>query len=205
MVGPLDPIFPCAGSLCQVWSWSLFFAQRATERLALGVPLLSEASLVNDRGPPVVIRIRNCEEPRQFVYAYVDNLGVLGTIKRTVEQAMASLQVRFGELNLALQASEVNSGSVEALGYLVDCSRFRSNITPSRLRKLHQALCGLLRRVRCMGGALEVVVGHLTLVGLIPLTASSRPATRKCQCCGRASLQSYEFSRASSLCSLRTG
>lgn len=28
---PLDPVYPCAGSLCQGFSWSLFFAQRANE------------------------------------------------------------------------------------------------------------------------------------------------------------------------------
>ena len=115
----------------------------------------------------MVVRIQSGLDPRQFVYVYVDNLGVLGTDRKAVERAMSSLQAKFGEYNLELHASEVSSGDVEALGCLVDCSRLRSCITPQRLWKLRQAIKGLLRRGRCTGRALEVVVGHLTFVGLM--------------------------------------
>ncbi|CAE7943852.1 unnamed protein product, partial [Symbiodinium sp. KB8] len=50
-VGPLDPVWPCAGSLCQGFSWSLYFAQRANERVSQSCSLLAEARLLHDRGP----------------------------------------------------------------------------------------------------------------------------------------------------------
>ena len=166
-VGPLDAVYPCAGSLCQGWSWSLYFAQRANEQLALSIPLLREASLAHDRGPPVVIRVGGSTEPRQYVYVYVDNLGALGTDRVAVERSMAMWEAKFGELGLELHASEVSTGEVEALGCVVDCSKRRSRITLTRLWKIRQALSGLLRRGRCTGRALEVIIGHLTFVGLM--------------------------------------
>ena len=120
-----------------------------------------------DRGPPVVIRLGACTSPRQYVYVYVDNLGVLGTERDLVEKAMSIWEAKFGELNLELHASEVSCGNVEALGCSVDCSKRRSSITKERLWKIRQALNGLLRRGRCTGRALEVVAGHLTFVGLV--------------------------------------
>ena len=166
-VGPLDPVYPCAGSLCQGFSWSLFFAQRANERLCRSVPLLAQARLLHDRGEPLVIRIGvDCSEGDHF-YVYVDNLGVFGLDSERVAQAMEQLRVKFDGLGLNLHASEVTCGSVEALGCLVEGGRLRCRLTPARLWKVHQAVQGLLLRKRCSGRALEVIVGHLTFCGLM--------------------------------------
>ena len=52
-----DAVFPCAGSLCQGFSWSLYFAQRANEFLCQSISPLAEAQLSNDRGGPIVMKI----------------------------------------------------------------------------------------------------------------------------------------------------
>ena len=43
----------------------------------------------------------------------------------------------------------------------------RSRINPKRLWKVRQGIIGLLRRGRCSGRALEVVIGHATFCGLM--------------------------------------
>ena len=43
----------------------------------------------------------------------------------------------------------------------------RSRIHPKRLWKVHHGIDGLLRRKRCVGRTLEVVIGHCTFCGLM--------------------------------------
>ena len=142
-VGPLDPVWPCAGSLCQGFSWSLYFAQKANERVSHSCSLLSEARLLHDRGPPLVLRACSEGQGISHFYVYVDNLGVFGLESGSIEQAMRELTEKFNGLGLELHASEVKSGSVEALGCAVDGDKLRSRITSARLWKVHQSICGI--------------------------------------------------------------
>ena len=170
MVGPLDPIWPCAGSLCQGWTWSLYFAQRANEQLCSSSRLLREARLASDRGPNIVLNVEAGLESSDHFYVYVDNLGVLGLNR---EAALEELHDKFNGLGLHLHKSEVGSDRVEALGCVIDGRRLRSSITPQRLWKLRQAITGLLRHRRVSGRAVEVLVGHLTFCGLMARPALS--------------------------------
>ena len=172
-VGPLDPVFPCAGSLCQGFSWSLYFAQKANEYLSKTTPLLAQARLLHDRGDPLVLHVGRLEDEADHFYMYVDNLGVVGTNHERVVEAMDALQQTFDGLGLELHGSEVSCGSVEALGCIIEGNKLRSRIAVGRLWKVHQAVEGLLRRRRCSGRALEVIVGHLTFCGLMCRTSLS--------------------------------
>ena len=167
LLGPLDPVFPCAGSLCQGFSWSLYFAQRANEHVCRSVSSLDGAVLASDRGGPVVIHVGKKSEPVPHFYVYVDNLGVINVDKQQVERTMLQLQKHFDELGLLLHASEVSSGVVEALGCILEGDMLRSRIHPRRLWKVHHGIVGLLRRKRCVGRTLEVVIGHCTFCGLM--------------------------------------
>ncbi|CAE7423542.1 SLC34A1 [Symbiodinium pilosum] len=146
-VGPLDPVFPCAGSLCQGFSWSLYFAQKANEYLSKTTPLLAQARLLHDRGDPLVLHVGRLEDEADHFYMYVDNLGVVGTNHERVVEAMDALQQTFDGLGLELHGSEVSCGSVEALGCIIEGNKLRSRIAVGRLWKVHQAVEGLLRRV----------------------------------------------------------
>lgn len=85
----------------------------------------------------------------------------------SVSSAMQQLQQGFNDLGLELHGSEVSSGAVDALGCVLDGGRLLSRIQPKRLWRVHQGLCGLLRRGRCSGQALEKNLGHRTFCGLM--------------------------------------
>ena len=167
LLGPRDAVFPCAGSLCQGFSWSLYFAQRANENVCRSVDTLQQAVLTQDRGGPVVLRLGKEQADNTHFYVYVDNLGVLDTDAANVELAMQGLQQHFNSLGLELHASEVSCGAIESLGCILDGSNLKSAVNPKRLWKVHQALTGLLGRGRCSGQALEKVVGHCTFCSLM--------------------------------------
>ena len=103
LLGPLDRIYPCAG-LCQGFSWSLYFAQRANEQVCRSISSLDDAVLASDRGGPIVIHVGKKCKPLPHFYAYVDNLGVINADNLQVEEAMVQLQDHFNELGLLLHA-----------------------------------------------------------------------------------------------------
>ena len=164
---PLDPVWPCAGSLCQGFTWSLYFAQKANEFQCSLVNPLADGLISNDRGGPIVFHVGADVDPALHYYVYVDNLGVIDTDVKRVEEAMMGLQQSFNSQGLTLHSSEISSGAVDSLGCVVEGSKLRSRINPKRLWKVHQAILGLLRRGRCTGRTVEVVVGHLTFCGLM--------------------------------------
>lgn len=167
MLEPLDAIYPCAGSLCQGFTWSLYFAQRANEEQCKRVDPLCDSRLVFDRGGPIVFHVNKDVASDPHYYVYVDNLGVLDVSQEMVEKCMVGLKKCFDSQGLTLHAAEVSSGEVETLGCLVEGRRMRSRINPKRLWKLHHAIQGLLRRGKCVGRTVEIIVGHLTFCGLM--------------------------------------
>ena len=169
ILGPLDPIYPCAGSLCQGFSWALYFAQMANQNIAGKVPSLRKSFLVHDRGPPVVLRVGRggqCDVDKHY-YVYVDNLGVLHPQRESVEEVMRDLQAAFNGAGLLLHGSEISSGATDALGCTVEGNRLRSRVSNERLWKIHHGIKALLKRGRCTGKLLEVIVGHCTFAGLM--------------------------------------
>ncbi|CAK8986803.1 Uncharacterized protein SCF082_LOCUS707, partial [Durusdinium trenchii] len=183
LLGPRDAVFPCAGSLCQGFSWSLYFAQRANENVCRSVDTLQQAVLTQDRGGPVVLRLGKEQADNTHFYVYVDNLGVLDTDAANVELAMQGLQQHFNSLGLELHASEVSCGAIESLGCILDGSNLKSAVNPKRLWKVHQALTGLLGLGEFKNGlgsrdqpgiVLEKVLKEKKVKGLtLPLTESA--------------------------------
>lgn len=167
VLGALDAVYPCYASLCQGFTWSLFFAQRVNEHQCNCCDPLADARLSNDKSGPVVFHIGQDGPFKSHYYVYVDNLGVIGQGHSRVSDIMDNLQRSFNERGLDLHASAVESGAVDTLGCVVECNKARCRINPDRLWKVRMAIRGLLRRGRCTGKALEIVVGHLTLCGLI--------------------------------------
>ena len=162
-----DLVWPCAGSLCQGFSWSLFFAQRANEYQASLTRPLRDALLANDRGGPIVLNVGKVGTEDRFFYVYVDNLGVIGADRNLVELAMSELQDVFNGQGLELHGSEVTKDYVEALGCVLEGKEMRSRCNPRRLWRIHHGIKALLRRGRCSGKVLEIIIGHCTFLGLI--------------------------------------
>ena len=86
-----DPVWPAPGSLCMGFTWSLYFAQRVSERLMSMVPSLSASRLVNDRSGAIVFDQRHTVEGEASLhhYVYVDNLGLLRPITRQSRRVSA--------------------------------------------------------------------------------------------------------------------
>ena len=166
-LGRHDMVWPCAGSLCQGFSWSLFFAQRANEHQASLTGPLRGAHLANDRGGPVVLNVGKVRTDDRYFYVYVDNLGVIGSDKEIVDLAMSELQDAFNGQGLELHGSEVTKDYVEALGCVLEGKEMRSRCNPRRLWRIHHGIRGLLRRGKCSGKVLEIIIGHCTFLGLI--------------------------------------
>ena len=162
-----DLIYPAPGSLCMGFTWSLFFAQRVSERLMSLVPSLSSSKLANDKSGSIVFdRREKGEDARTHHYVYVDNLGILSVDHRTVDEGIREVESVFSDHHLVLHPGEVSTGSTRALGCDLRSDLLASRISPERYHNLRQALEGLLRRRRVSGRLLEVVVGHATFVGL---------------------------------------
>ena len=110
-----DVVYPLAGSLCQGFSWALFLAQRANERVAASAGPLRDARLMRDRGESIVLRVSSKRVVNEiWYYVYVDNLGVLGAEKGEVETIMNELKSVFGRLNLTLHAEGLHGGAVDS-------------------------------------------------------------------------------------------
>ena len=159
-----DLVYPMPGSLCMGCSWSLFFAQRINELQFSLSPQLGGSRLVSDRSPPLVI---NPSDPNMLHhYVYVDNLGVIGQNQELVQQGVQAMQDHFNSKELLLHPGEVQCDDIKALGIHLDGRNKRTRVAPERLHKVRQALRCLLRRGRCSGKVLEIVIGHATFCGL---------------------------------------
>ena len=159
-----DMVFPMPGSLCMGCSWSLFFAQRINERQLSLTSGLEQSTLISDRTPPLIIHPNSPGQINHYVY--VDNLGIIGQKHELVETGLTNLQSHFNDKQLLLHPGSVESGEVKALGVCLDGQRKRTRITPERFHKVRQAIRGLIRRGRCSGKTLEIVLGHATYCAL---------------------------------------
>ena len=164
-----DEIYPCPGSLCMGFSWSLYFAQEINQGLMKMAPSLSISHLAADRERPMTFGANDrTTHPGDLVrhYVYVDNLGILSPDRELVSQALAEVERIFEAKQLLLHAGEIHSRSVKALGVELRGDILAVRITPSRYHKVRQSITGILERKKVSGKLVEVVLGHCTFIGL---------------------------------------
>ena len=162
---PETEVYPMPGSLAMGFSWSLFFAQRISERLMSQVPSLSHSKLAVDKGEPMYFsdQVPNAS----YHHVYVDNLGVLSRSRELVATGLAELTEPFNQKGLLLHAGEVGHDNIQTLGVSLDGANLTTSLTPERFHRVRQGVRGLLHRGRCSGKMLEIVVGHCTYCGLL--------------------------------------
>ncbi len=165
-----DDIYPCPGSLCMGFSWSLYFAQEINQGLMRMAPTLSDSHLAADRQRPMTFGTRRGTPHRHEDlvrhYVYVDNLGILSPDRELVAQALAEVERIFEAKQLLLHAGEIHSQSVKALGVELRGDILAVRITPSRYHKVRQSITGILERRKVSGKLVEVALGHCTFIGL---------------------------------------
>ena len=166
LLQPDSLIYPAPGSLCMGFTWSLFFAQRISERLMGQVGVLRNSRLAFDRGESMQFFTDQNEVASIHHYVYVDNLGILSTDEIQVERGLEEVKETFESRNLHLHPGEVRCGAMKALGCELRGDLMASRITIERFHKLRQAITGVLMRKKVSGRLLEVVVGHATFAGL---------------------------------------
>ncbi|CAK0904383.1 unnamed protein product [Prorocentrum cordatum] len=159
-LGRTSPVYPVWAVLPMGFTWSLWFAQRINElqtlrgaTIPLGVPL-------HDRGPPLKVLPSETAAGQAQHYVHVDNLGILRTRRYEVGEAISDLQRHFSDLGLVLHESAVTDGACKTLGVELLGEGLRSRVTSERWWLIRRAVEALLRRPKCSGWALEVVVGH---------------------------------------------
>ena len=160
-----DLVYPMPGSLCMGFSWSLYFAQRISEELMDQVPGLSQSVRMHDRGGPAVFDSSDPQAVKHFVY--VDNLGVMSSDRQVVSRELDELTKQFTGKDLLLPPGEIQHEHIKALGVQLDGKSLKSSLTSDRFHRVRQGIRGLLRRGRCTGKVLEIVVGHCTYCGLM--------------------------------------
>ena len=159
-----DLVYPMPGSLCMGFTWSLYFAQRINESIMCQVPSLVGSELIHDRGGPAVFSAADPSRLKHFVY--VDNLGVLAGNRDLVAGGLADLSTDFTDRKLLLHPGEVQHEHIKALGVVLDGVNLLSKLSPDRFHRVRQAVRCVLRRNRCTGRTLEIIVGHCTYCGL---------------------------------------
>ena len=159
-----DLVYPAPGSLCMGCSWSLYFAQRISERLMSSIPSLSRSCPMSDRGELVVFVDGDQAQVRH--YTYVDNLGIISTSEDIVRQGLVELEETFTKQGLLLHPGEIQSSRVKALRVNLDGSKLCTRLTPERFHRVRQGIRGLLRRRRVSGRTVEIVLGHATFCAL---------------------------------------
>ncbi|CAK0868853.1 unnamed protein product [Prorocentrum cordatum] len=117
-------------------------------------------------GPPLTALPPDTAAAQAQRYVYVDNLGILHTRRYEVGEAISSLQRHFAELGLVLHESAATDETCKTLGVELLGRGLRSRVTSDRWWLIRRSIEALLRRPKCSGWALEVVVGHCTFAGL---------------------------------------
>eukprot|EP00959_Pyramimonas_sp_CCMP1952_P355175 7439759-Pyramimonas_sp.AAC.1 len=112
-------LHPLAQSLPMGWAWSLYYAHEANARQMELTKELSGAQLLQDRGPPLVLR--GGEGPGgQGKYCYVGNLGVLADDEDCVRQGLTAVTETFANQGLTVHETEPACQCGVALGVEVD-------------------------------------------------------------------------------------
>ncbi|CAK0875099.1 unnamed protein product, partial [Prorocentrum cordatum] len=135
-------LYPLAQSLPMGWAWSPYVAREANARQMDLTKELRGAHLLQDRGPPLVLQ-GGRDDAGRGKYCYVDNLG------------------------LTVHETEVACECGVVLGIEVGGARGRTRPTAKRFWRARGSIQEVLRRGVCSGQELEVLVGHMTFVGLI--------------------------------------
>ncbi|CAK9009278.1 Protein kinase domain-containing protein [Durusdinium trenchii] len=80
---------------------------------------------------------------------------------------LGELTDKFTDKKLLLHPGEIQHEHIKALGVQMDGKLLKSTLTPDRFHRVRQGVRGLLRRGRCTGKVLEIVIGHCTYCGLM--------------------------------------
>ena len=123
---------------------------------------LRDARFLSDRSTAFVLS-RDGPPGR---YCYVDNLGVVGPRRAEIEKGLEASTRVFDGKGLLLHDRELLDDGGVSLGVHLDGKALQSRPDTDRWLRCRSALSFVISRRRCSGGQLEILLVHLTFLGL---------------------------------------
>jgi hypothetical protein len=150
--------WPCLRVLPMGHTWSLFFAQECNTSMVHRTLNTEDLAASKDKlvYPGRVIN-----------FVYVDNVGIIGCSADEVNTALFSVKDALDAGGLSTHDVQTAQNSTEMLGLKFDGVRHELRPTADRLQRAHDCISAILRRQRVRGDHLEVLIGHLTFIGLV--------------------------------------
>eukprot|EP00971_Amphidinium_carterae_P017386 342789-Amphidinium_carterae.3 len=154
-------VYPCWNSLPMGWSWSVYFAQEASQSIMLEGTGIQRDLLMTD----LCADMRLGVAPRHYVY--IDNLGLIGFRRYEVCQVAESCKEVFRKKQLELHDESNTVTEVDVLGVSLSAERGCVRVSAKKFFKVWNAIGQLLRKGSATGEQMQMLVGHMTFVGLI--------------------------------------
>ena len=158
---PADWIEPQLVVLPMGWSWALLLCQLVLG-FAISLSGVAASQLVRDRAPGVVV-----QPGHPAIIGYVDNYGAIGSTRDEACAARDAISAALVSLGFTVHEEEAGVFIENFLGLEFDGVRRRFRVRRARAWRLRLALQELLRRGSCTGDMMEVLLGHMTWLGML--------------------------------------
>ena len=158
-----EMIYPYMAVLPMGFSWSVWFAQRASVCQISKSPLLATAGCVSSGAPDKVLG----ETAGLTFYVYIDNIGVIGDDREKVNAALGEAVALLEGQGLTCHEVSPAAAVSEALGIEFNAHLRCFRPTSRRYWRLRRAISWVLQVGVLSGRALEVILGHCTFFAML--------------------------------------
>lgn len=137
------------------WNWAMFIAQRIHQhQVMLGCGLPHDQVLADGRPAP------NMSTGKTLIVPYADNLNVIGTCKKDVQDVKDRAVARLRQVGFRVHEEEDACSEARALGFVIDGKNCRVHPLPEKRDRAIAALRWLAGRPKVDGRCLERIIGH---------------------------------------------
>ena len=163
-VSPDQEVYPMQVCLPMGFSWATYLAQSVTSsNFERSIP----PTISQPLSDKTVSKVLTCQPGHTCHYTYIDNFGVIGVSQSDVTSILGRAEASFNSKNLLLHELNVEAGGAEALGMVVDCTRFETYNSAKRFGRIRKSLTYILNQRTVAGWVVEVLVGHCTYFALV--------------------------------------
>ena len=156
-IGPDTQLVPHLRVLPMGWSWALHLCQQVLMH-AIDVAGFEQRHIIGDKRSAVQLRALQ----DTAVAGYVDNFGVFGCDKQTVDQGLGRIIKVLRGWGLTVHEIEEAQLSADFVGLHFNGAEGYVSIKPTRVCKIRSGIDELLRSQFCSGRVLQLVLGHCT-------------------------------------------
>lgn len=143
--------------LAMKFSWSLILAQKINEAEVARGPALGGRGPARDFGGPIMLK---ADDPCPTHVVYVDNVGILGIVRKRVAEALDQAEVGLNSVGLLTHEKELFAEAADVLGVEVDVKNHRARLMEKGYWRLERGLQWPLNQRSVSGETLSRFVGH---------------------------------------------